>query len=86
MIKRKKKRPKKKRALEGTVNPRRLEIQYKISVQTDNNRKRLPVAIHNRAYLSFKYFLRTSSKITSRRQLDPIMANRVTLMFIPVCL
>jgi hypothetical protein len=66
--------------LEGTVNPRKLDIPYKNCTLIDNRRKRLPVTIQIRAYLSRKYFLRTNSKMMRRRMIDPIMATRFNLM------
>jgi hypothetical protein len=68
--------------LEGTVNPRKLDIPYKNCTLIDNRRKRLPVTIQIRAYLSRKYFLRTNSKMMRRRMIDPIMATRFNLMLI----
>jgi hypothetical protein len=66
--------------LEGTVNPRKLDIPYKNCTLIDNRRKRLPVTIQIRAYLSRKYFLRTNSKMMRRRMIDPIMATGFNLM------
>jgi hypothetical protein len=68
--------------MEGTVNPRKLDIPYKNCTLIDNRRKRLPVTIQIRAYLSRKYFLRTNSKMMRRRMIDPIMATRFNLMLI----
>jgi hypothetical protein len=74
--------PKKNSALDGIENPKKLDILYKISTLIDNSRKRVPVTIHINEYLSCKYFLRINSKITRRRMIDPIMANRFNLMLI----
>jgi hypothetical protein len=83
MMRRKKIKPRTKRALEGSENPRSEEIQCKRSARIDRRRKRLPVTIHNKAYLSFKYLLRTRSKTRSRRRLDPTMVKTVNLVLIP---
>jgi hypothetical protein len=74
--------PKKKSALEGIENPKKLDILDKISTRMDKSRKRAPVTIHISEYLSCKCFLRISSKITRRRMTDPIMANRLNRMLI----
>jgi hypothetical protein len=71
--------PKKKSALDGTENPRRLAIFLRISTLIDKSRKRVPVTIHINEYLSLKYLLRINSKMIIRRMIDPIMANRLTL-------
>jgi hypothetical protein len=68
--------------LDGIENPKKLDILYKISTLIDNSRKRVPVTIHINEYLSWKYFLRINSKITRRRMIDPIMANRFNRMLI----
>jgi hypothetical protein len=73
---------KKNSALEGIENPKKLDIPYKNCTLIDNRRKRLPVTIQIRAYLSRKYFLRTNSKMTRRRIIDPIMAARFSLILI----
>jgi hypothetical protein len=83
MMRRKKTKPRTKRALEGNENPRSEEIQRKRSVWIDRSRKRLPITIHNKAYLSLKYLLRTRSKTRSRRRLDPRMVKKVNLALIP---
>jgi hypothetical protein len=83
MMRRKKTKPRAKRALEGNENPRSEAIQCKRFVRIDRSRKRLPITIHNKAYLSFKYLLRTRSKTRSRRRLDPMMVKRVNLVLIP---
>jgi hypothetical protein len=66
--------------LEGIENPKKLDILYKISTLIDNSRKTAPVIIHTNEYLSCKYLLRINSRITRRRMIDPIMANRFNLM------
>jgi hypothetical protein len=71
--------PKKNSALDGIENPKRLDILDKKSTLIDNSRKRVPVTIHINEYLSRKYFLRTNSRMTRRRMIDPIMANRFNL-------
>jgi hypothetical protein len=74
--------PKKNSALEGIENPKKGDIRYKISTLMDNSRKRVPVTIQINEYLSRKYFLRTNSRMTRRRRIDPIMANRFNLALI----
>jgi len=74
--------PKKKSALDGIENPKKWDIPYKKSSLMDNRRKRVPVTIHINEYLSRKYFLRTNSRMTRRRRIDPIMANKFNLALI----
>jgi hypothetical protein len=74
--------PKKNSALEGIENPRKLDILYKKSTLIDKSKKKAPVTIHINEYLSLKYFLRTNSKMMRRRMIDPIMANRFSLVLI----
>jgi len=82
MIKMRNRIPKKNSALEGIENPKKEDIRYKISTLMDNSRKRVPVTIQINEYLSRKYFLRTNSRMTRRRRIDPIMANRFNLALI----
>jgi hypothetical protein len=80
-IKTRKRIPKKNKAFEGTENPKKLDIPFKISDLMDSIKKRPPVTIQINAYLSRRYFLLINSTMTRRRMTDPITANRFT--FIP---
>jgi hypothetical protein len=82
MIRMRKRIPKKNSALEGIENPKKLDIPCKRSTLMDNSRKRVPVTIQINEYLSRKYFLRINSRMTRRRRIDPIMANRFNLTLI----
>jgi len=79
--------PKKKRALEGTENPKRFETYLSISILIERIKKVTPVRIQMREYLSLKYLLRMSSIMIRRRNIDPKMAIILILpMFNPIFL